>query len=250
MNLDRIIAVRTNKTIYRDGTRCLKVFNEDFTKADVLNEALNQARVEETGLRIPAILEVTQIDGKWTIISEYIKGKTITQLAHEQPEKVEEYLHMLVDLQIGIHERSCRELTSLRESIRLKICMTDLPATLRYSLHSRLEEMPRRSNICHGDFYPTNVIIMEDGTPCIIDWSHVSQGNPAADVAHTYLMLRFHSGEIPFDAEKYLSLYCQKTGTEAEEVRRWLPIAAADALPDSNAERREFLYPFIDRTLA
>ena len=28
MNLDRIIAVRNNKTVYRDGDRCLKVFNE------------------------------------------------------------------------------------------------------------------------------------------------------------------------------------------------------------------------------
>ena len=80
MNLDRIIAVRTDKTVYRDGDRCLKVFNEDFSKADVLNEALNQARVEETGLNIPKILEVTVIDGKWTIVSEFIKGKTLARL--------------------------------------------------------------------------------------------------------------------------------------------------------------------------
>ena len=55
MKLDRIIAVRNRKTIYRDGDRCLKVFDEDFSKADVLNEALNQARVEETGLNIPKV---------------------------------------------------------------------------------------------------------------------------------------------------------------------------------------------------
>ena len=48
MNLDRIIAVRTNKTVYRDGEYCVKVFDDDFSKVDVLNEALNQARVEET----------------------------------------------------------------------------------------------------------------------------------------------------------------------------------------------------------
>lgn len=43
MKLDRVIAVRTNKTIYRDGDRAIKVFNEDYSKADILNEALNQA---------------------------------------------------------------------------------------------------------------------------------------------------------------------------------------------------------------
>ena len=59
MKLDRVIAVRNNKTIYRDGDKCIKVFDKNYSKADVLNEALNQARIEETGLNIPKILEVT-----------------------------------------------------------------------------------------------------------------------------------------------------------------------------------------------
>ena len=46
MKLDRIIAVRTGKTIYRDGDRVIKVFDSDYSKADILNEALNQARIE------------------------------------------------------------------------------------------------------------------------------------------------------------------------------------------------------------
>ena len=80
MKLDRIIAVRNHKTVYRDGELCMKGFDSAYSKADVLNEALNQARVEETGLRIPKIHEVTVIDGKWTIVTDYIKGKTLAQL--------------------------------------------------------------------------------------------------------------------------------------------------------------------------
>ena len=38
MNLDRVIAVRNAKTIYRDGDQCVKVFNENYSKADILNE--------------------------------------------------------------------------------------------------------------------------------------------------------------------------------------------------------------------
>ena len=80
MKLDRIIAVRNNKTVYRDGELCMKVFDESYSKADVINEALNQARVEETGLNIPKVRSVTVIDGKWAIVSDYIKGKTLAQL--------------------------------------------------------------------------------------------------------------------------------------------------------------------------
>ena len=58
MNLERVIAVRTSKTVYRDGNQCIKIFDADYSKADVLNEALNQARVEETGLNIPKVIEI------------------------------------------------------------------------------------------------------------------------------------------------------------------------------------------------
>ena len=63
MNLNNVIAERKTKTIYRDGDKCIKVFNHSFSKADILNEALNQARVENVGLNVPKILEVTTIEG-------------------------------------------------------------------------------------------------------------------------------------------------------------------------------------------
>ena len=87
MKLDRVIAVRNSKTVYRDGDACIKVFDSEYSKADVLNEALNQARIEETGLNIPKIREVLTIDGKWAIVSDYIKGKTLAQLMKDNPEK-------------------------------------------------------------------------------------------------------------------------------------------------------------------
>ena len=44
------------KKVYRDGDRLIKSFDETYSKADILNEALNQARVEQTSLNIPKIL--------------------------------------------------------------------------------------------------------------------------------------------------------------------------------------------------
>ena len=84
MKLDRIIAERKDKTIYRDGDRCIKVFNKDHSKADVLNEALNLARIEETGLNIPKVIEVMMTDGKWAIVYDYIEGKTLAQLMKKE----------------------------------------------------------------------------------------------------------------------------------------------------------------------
>ena len=83
MKFDNVISVGINKTVYRDGDHAIKVFDADYSKADVLNEALNQARVEETGLNIPKAIEVSKIDGKWAIVTEYISGKTLETLMKE-----------------------------------------------------------------------------------------------------------------------------------------------------------------------
>lgn len=56
MNLDKMIAVRNNKTIYRDVDRCLKVFEPDYSKTAVFQEALNQTRMEQIGLPVPKCL--------------------------------------------------------------------------------------------------------------------------------------------------------------------------------------------------
>ena len=114
MKLNQIIAERKNKTVYRDGEVCFKVFDRTYSKADILNEALNQARIEETGLNIPKILGVHMVEGKWAIELEYVEGKTLAQLMAENPDKKEEYLNLLVDLQLEVHKKPVPLSTSSR----------------------------------------------------------------------------------------------------------------------------------------
>ncbi|MBO5841812.1 MAG: phosphotransferase [Clostridia bacterium] len=239
MNLDRVIAVRNNKTIYRDGERCIKVFNEEYSKADVLNEALNQARIESTGLNIPKILEVTMIDGKWAIVYEFIKGKTLAQLMVEDPDNKEKYIEQLVDLQMEVHSKTCPLLNKLKDKMSRKIAQTDFDATTRYDLHTRLEAMPKHNKVCHGDFNPSNVVVTEDGTLYILDWAHATQGNASADVARTYLLF-WLNGDIE-GADFYLNTFCKKSDTAKQYVQKWMPIVAASQSVKGNEKEREFL---------
>jgi len=244
MTMERVIAVRNKKTIYRDGDKCIKVFHEDYSKADILNEALNQARVEETGLNIPRVLAVTMVDGKWAIVSEFIKGKTLAQLMQENEDDKEKYLAMLVDLQLEVHSKTCPMLGKLKDKMNRKISQTSLDATTRYDLHTRLESMPKHNKVCHGDFNPSNIIITDDGTAYILDWSHATQGNASADVARTYLLF-WLNGDID-GAEYYLNTFCKKSDTAKQYVQKWMPIVAASQSVKGNEHEREFLKSWVD----
>ena len=241
---ERIIAVRTRKTVYREGDTAVKVFDEDYAKYDILNEALNQARVENIGINVPKVLEVKMIDGKWAIVSEFVQGKTLAQLMKDNPQKKDEYLNMFVDLQMQVHAAKCPMLNKLKDKMSRKISEADLDATTRYELHTRLESMPKHVKVCHGDFNPSNIIVKDDGTPYILDWSHATQGNASADVARTYLLF-WLNGEIDM-AEKYLDLFCKKSDTAKQYIQKWLPIVAASQSVKGKPEEREFLINWVN----
>ena len=244
MKLENVIAVRDTKRIYRDGNTCIKVFDAEYSKSDVLNEALNQSRVEETGLNIPKVLEVTKIDGKWAIVSEYISGTTLAERMEKEPERLDEYLNLFVDLQLNIHSKRAPLLNKLKDKMSRKISLADVSDEIKYELHTRLEGMPKHTKVCHGDFNPTNIIITDSGIPYVIDWAHATQGNASADVARTYLLFSL-KGQKEL-AEKYLDLFCQKSNTEKRYVQKWLPIVAASQSVKGKPDERDFLHGWIN----
>ena len=244
MKLDQVIAERKTKTVYRDGDKCIKVFNENHKKFDILNEALNHARIEATGIHVPELFEVTTIDGKWAIVMKYIPGKTLAQLIEENSEKKMTYLEQFVDIQLSIQSFTCPMLTQLKDKMKNKINQADLDQATRYDLQARLSGMPTHNKVCHGDFNPSNVILSEDGIPYVIDWSHVTQGNGAADAARTYLLFCLN-GDIK-GAVNYLDLFCKKSETSKQYVNRWMPIVAASQSVKGNAEERDFLLSWVN----
>ena len=244
MKLNNVIAKRPTKTIYEEDGKVIKLFNEEFKTSDILNEALNQSRVYEAGINVPMLYEVKKHEGKWAIVSEFIKGVTLETLINENPDKIDEYLELFTDVQISIHNNKAPLLNKLKDKMSRKIEETGLDPSIRYELHTRLEGMPKHNKVCHGDFNPGNVIVTEDNKIYVIDWAHVTQGNASADVARTYLLFSLEGKKDI--AEKYLDMFSKKTDTAKQYIKKWIPIVAASQLSKGNEEERDFLLNWVD----
>lgn len=243
MTSKNFIKTHPGKELYVSDEGFVKLFGESYTKADILNEALNQARVEETDLHIPKIKAIEVLDGKWSIVMDYIEGPTLSELMAQNPDKEEEYLNLFVDLQRTVLSKRVPMLNKLKDKMNGRISAAKLDATTRYDLHTRLDSLPKHYNLCHGDFHPSNIIITADGTPYIIDWAHATQGNASADVATTYLLFYLEGKEKL--AEKYLHLYCKKSDTAIQYVQKWIPIVAASRLTKAKENEDAFLREWI-----
>ena len=221
------------------------MFNADKPASDVLNEALNLARVTESGVKTPHVVEVSQVEGAgWALVTEKVPGVTLEQKMEEDPSRFYEYLEQFVDLQISIHQLHNQLLPRQKDKYGRMIDSLDgLNATTRYNLQERLNGMRRHRRICHGDFNPSNVIVSEDGTLSVCDWAHATQGSPAADAAMTYLLFAMKDQQ---QAEAYLELYCDRADEPMQVVRQWMSIVAASELARKRGDQKEFLMRWID----
>ena len=245
MKLEMKVAVSKNKVIYQSEDLAIKVFDETYPKSDVLSEALITSQVEDIGLNVPKIREVSVVDGKWAIAMDFIKGKTIEQLMKENPSEKDKYLEMLVDLQIEMQSKRCNILKKLKDKLHDRINgLSVIDDTKKYELLTRLASTPNHKKVCHGDFTPQNVIISDkDGKLYIIDWNHATVGNASADVARSYLWLSLYMPEI---ADEYMELFCKKTKTDKSYVQKWLPVVAAARLYNDIPEEKELIMKWID----
>ena len=244
MKLNNCIYKSELKNVYHEDGKAIKVFNPNYSKTDVLYEALNTARVEDSGMDIPKLLDVSFVNGQWSITSEYIEGKTLSTLMKENPGNMDNYIEQMVDLQLEINQRQNPFLNKLKDKLSFQISSLDMiNDSTKYELHMLLEAMPKHTKLCHGDFNPDNIIVTESGKLYVIDWVHATQGNASADVARTYLLLAMNSIEI---ADKYMNCFCVKSATAKKYVEHWIPIVAAAQLGKNKPEEKELLLKWAD----
>ncbi len=244
MFLDKIIALRNDRTVYRDGGQCLKVFEKNVSKSKIFTEAFNQTQAQCAGLNVPSISQITQVDGKWAIVYDFVEGKSLAEIINENRPETRRCLEKLVDLQTEMHTAKTTELPDLRDRLKKDIEKAQLRPELKAELLKMLVTLPDGNGIFHGCFSPDNVILSDDGRYYIIDWTHAAQGSIYADAAATYLTFMLE-GNNEF-ATAYLKIFSRRTQSDVQLVRKWLPVIAASKLAYTNERERSILSPWLE----
>lgn len=217
------------------------------------------------GVRVPVVYGQTTVMGRPGLIMERIEGTDLLTLIGRRPWTVFRAGRICGDLHAQVHEAKAPEsLPPLRAVLEWRIrSVVDLPEGLRQFALEALGGLPDGDRICHGDFHPAN-ILMDGQVPVLIDWSNVTRGEPAADVARTLLMLRL--GEPPPGTSLplrvmalvgrrlliwlYLRSYRRQRSLDMRAVERWqVPVAAA-RLAEGIQEEVPALRRFLERARA
>lgn len=212
-------------------------------EAGRLNEwqaaAIEAAR--SSGVRVPAVHDLTTVEGRPGMVMERIDGPDLLALVAQRPWKMFWGARIMGEVQAQVHAASASSgLPELRVVLRRHIESANLPEHLTRFAMQRLDGLTDGKSLCHGDFHPGNIIVSEGG-PVVIDWTGATRGDPDADVARTLLMFRI--GELPpgspavlrmlamfarkIMASVYLRAYRRQRAVEPAGVRRWdIPVTA------------------------
>ena len=253
------------ETFVLESNEILKLFyHYEGVQEWVAREIKRHRLVEKTDLPVPRIKKTVQIDDRPGIVFEQIgEGKSLLETVWSRPLFFFRSARLFGELLAKIHSQKVSELPSQREAMVKQIeNATELSAMLREAALDALRELPDGEQLCHGDFYLSNVIV-ELKRVNIIDWSEATRGNPLADVACTSLGLRLKG--LPRNRVEgwmrnilrssfnntMLRRYQEFHSVELEQIREWeLPVAVYIGVnPWGRPHNRKELFAFAERRI-
>jgi len=232
------IATGNTAEIYlNDAGYAVKVYKEEFPADEARKEADKQRYIHSLGIPVPEVLELTTFNGRQALVMEYIEGDTLGDLVMKDRTLLQDYLASSVEIQMMIHEKEAPGLEPMRDKLARQLHdVQSISSKVKEGLLKQVNQVSG-DNLCHGDFHLFNLVKTEDGIR-VIDWVDANSGDIRADVVRSYLLYSGFDQEL---AGQYLSLYCEKSGLEREEVLQWGPVIAgarlSENVPGEDAER-------------
>jgi len=246
---------------WEDQSKIIKLAKANTDGYAMRREFEHNLAAWKKGLPVARPYEFVEIADRPGIVFERINGETLRerlmrqmsmQSGHSQ-EFTGEDIRLTARLLSEIHSITDAELhTSQRVNIINNIHSVGyLLLVEKETVISKLEALPEKRVLCHGDPNPGNILVAKDGRPVIIDWMNASIGNPEADIAEYIIMFRYAvlPSDLPsqvidfFDLnrEKFIKIfmdeYTKLTGITYNEIEPWIiPIAARKLSADAISE--------------
>ena len=228
-----LLGVGKEAEVFVCGALVVKLYKPAAPKRSPFREAAILAMVESLELSAPIVHGVQQIGDRWGVLMSRAEGPSFAEIVTHQVQTLPALVNRMAQLQLQVHNRPATQFASLKVRLAANIQRASILGESRQtSLLAGLAKMPDGDCLCHGDFHPHN-IMGSLGREVLIDWLDASQGESAADVCRSYVLLRPVAPEM---ASAYVDAYAQVSGKSRSAILDWLPFVAAARLAEGVPE--------------
>ena len=244
---------RTAEIYAWDSGKVLKLFYDWFPAEDVEYEAVIARAVHSSGLRVPEVGDIVEVNGRLGLEYERLNGLSLGEEMRAKPWMLRKHAGLLANLHAEIHAvAGVKGIPTLGDKLEERIRSTgELSSEVREASLSVLAGLPKGTTLCHGDFHPGNIIMTGDG-PIVIDWIDAAIGNPLADVARTTILVMgekatagstsvLEKAMLDWAHRVYLKRYFKLRPAGEDEYRTWMTLVAAARISEGIEELNSWL---------
>lgn len=185
-----VIGQGANGKVYRidPDTIVKEYFNAD-ALPDIQRERELARRAFVLGVPTAIPYDVVRVGDGYGSMFELLNAKPLAQLIREEPENLDRYVEMNVDLLKKIHSTVVRpeDMPDMRDvAIGWAEFMLDyLPADKGAKLVELMKAVPVDHHMMHGDYHVKNVML-QNGEALLIDMDTLCQGHPVFELGSMY----------------------------------------------------------------
>jgi aminoglycoside phosphotransferase (APT) family kinase protein len=146
------------------------------------------AMARGAGLPVAAVRAVSKLQTRPVLLIEWTAGRALTDEIHARPWTARRLGEFFGEQQAILHRAEIVQ-SPTRDWV-------DFFGTVDPAMRVRLERTQTRSSLIHLDYYPANLVFKAGAISGILDWTNAHFGDPRADLARTWTLLRlvFRSG--------------------------------------------------------
>ena len=186
-----IIGRGANGAVYRiDQDTVVKVYHSADCLPDVQRERELARKAFVLGIPTAIPYDVVRVGESYGSVFELLNSKSFSKLIAAQPEQIDYYVGLYVDLMQKMHATHVKP----GDMPEMKAVALDwaeflrdyLPAHQAEKLVALVKAVPDRDTMLHGDYH-TNNIVMQNDEVLIIDMDTLCVGHPIFELASMYL---------------------------------------------------------------
>lgn len=205
-----IIGKGANGSVYRlDPERIVKVYRN----ANALNEMSHEREIARRAfiLGIPTAIpyDIVRVGDSYGAVFELLNADSITKLVARDPQNIDRYVGMFVDLLKQIHATETKPgLLPDMKAIAVKwarFLEGHIPDDQFKKLCALVEAVPEDLHLMHGDYHSNNVLV-QNGEALLIDMDTVCCGNPVFEIASVFNAFIGFSEADPETSGKFLGI--------------------------------------------
>ncbi|MFW6074684.1 MAG: phosphotransferase family protein [Chloroflexota bacterium] len=138
------------------------------------------------GLPVPRVIFSGEVGERPWFLTEWSPGATVLDSFTRRPWRIQRIGARFGEMQARLHQLLAP--VELQAGSRNWI---DWPVPAKPDLRERLQSLPLRNDrLIHLDYHPLNVLVADEQVSAILDWNNAHAGDPRADLARTFAILR------------------------------------------------------------